>query len=178
MGPGYQDRDRDIIDYKLYKLPGFGRPFRGPQPSDLSPGRFFAAIGAAQTFGCYCPFPFPFLLQEATGLNALNLGVAGAGPKFFTGRPAFIGKANQARFVIVQVMSGRSESNSLFESKGGEVLLRRSDGVRQGAGPMYAEMMASSSKREVMAIVEETRGNWLANMKSLLEAIKVPKVLL
>lgn len=178
MGQGYQDRDFAIIDYELYTLEGFSRPLRGPRPATLAKDQFFVALGAAQTFGCYCHSPYPLLLQQALKLPVLNFGVAGAGPGFFLSRPAFIEKANEARFAIIQVMSGRSESNSLFESKGGEMLTRRHDGVSKGAAPMYQELLASEGRQRTRAIVEETRENWLANMEALLEAIKIPKILL
>lgn len=178
MGQGYQDRDFEIIDYELYKLVNFKRPFRGPKPKDLSIGQYFTAIGAAQTFGCYCPVPYPTYLQHALDLPVLNFGVAGAGPAFFVEQKNYLNRINQSRFAIIQVMSGRSESNSLFISKGGEMLTRRSDGVVKGAAPMYAELIRTSSADRVLDVVNETRDNWLNHMRLLLNRITVPKVLL
>src|SRR5690606_20333234 len=79
---GYQARDYDIVDYRMYELPGTRLWFRGPMP-DLEAGRYFTCIGAAQTFGCFCSQPFPDLLAQKLGLPSLNLGYGGAGPEFF-----------------------------------------------------------------------------------------------
>ncbi|NDY93834.1 DUF6473 family protein [Ideonella livida] len=178
MGQGYQRRDFNIIDYELYQLPGLDRPLRGPDPGPLVPGGYAVALGAAQTFGCYCPVPYPRYLQIALGMPVVNFGVAGAGPSFFLQDPAYLEVINQARFVIVQVMSGRSESNSLFSSPGGEMLTRRADGVTQGAEPMYRELLQRHPPEEVAEVVRETRANWLGHCHALLDAIRVPVVLL
>ena len=80
---GYQARDREVVDYRMTELPGTGLMFRGPLPEMLEAGSYFAAVGAAQTFGCLCEAPYPVLLAQAIGLPALNLGYGGAGPEFF-----------------------------------------------------------------------------------------------
>ncbi|MFT5483285.1 MAG: hypothetical protein ACI9GW_001942 [Halieaceae bacterium] len=177
MGQGYQDRDYELIDYQLFELDGFARPFRGPRPVNLDPGCFGICIGAAQTFGCYATQPYPKLLSNALDFPLMNLGVAGAGPSFFLRRPHFLKMINQSRFAVLQIMSGRSESNSLLESTGGEMLLRRSDQVRLGAAPAWQELLDSLSFAELDELVAETQGNWLRNMHQLLAAIKVPTIL-
>lgn len=177
MSTRYQERDYDVIDYELFPLLGFQRLFRGPRPASLNAGEYFVCIGAAQTFGCYCPKPFPTLLSERLGIPVLNMGVAGAGPAFFIRRRPFLWYANGARFAVLQVMSGRSESNSLFETDGSEMLKRRSDGKEIAASLAYGELLATLSPSEVDSVVEETRRNWIANMQKLLGLIHVPKVL-
>src|SRR5437016_3173502 len=110
---GYQERDSHILDYDLYELPGV-RPypgngrFRGPR---LASDRYIACVGAAQTFGCFCAEPFPFLLRQRLGMDALNLGYGGASPSFHASSPAIMDYINRARVVIVQILSGRSQSN-------------------------------------------------------------------
>ena len=76
MAAEYQDTDWRIADYQTFCLDpsildaGSGKPLylRGPRPSSLMPGTYFACIGAAQTFGRFCPKPYPTLLQERLGL--------------------------------------------------------------------------------------------------------------
>jgi len=177
VGQGYQDRDYELIDYELYELSGFARPFRGPQPKSLDRGTFGICVGAAQTFGCYTPQPFPQLLSEALGLPVMNMGVAGAGPSFFLRRNHFVDLINQSGFAVLQIMSGRSESNSLLESAGGEMLIRRSDSERIGAAPAWQQLLDTLSRGDLDALVAETRFNWLSNMKLLLERITVPTLL-
>jgi hypothetical protein len=177
MGTGYQKRDFDIIDYHLYHIKGFDRPFRGPQIPELEKGNYLTCLGAAQTFGCYAVKPFPLLLQENLEIPVLNFGVAGAGPLFFLNNKNYLKKINDGKFAIVQVLSGRSENNSLFESNGREMLLRLSDQKRLGAGPAYQDLINNYDSDFIRKIVDETRTNWTINMISLLKRIHVPKIL-
>ena len=194
---GYQARDNEVIDYQLYQLPGTELQFRGPQPQ-LQDGAYFSCLGAAQTFGCFCESPFPKLLSEQTGMESLNLGYGGAGPRFFNRHPELIDIVNRGKLAIVQIMSGRSEDNSKFESKGLERLRRRGDGKLMSADAAwrsilefrYAWKYFPVGKRFARAVlcrlgqatakrlVEETRSNWIDSYKQLLEDIKVPTILL
>ena len=178
MSSGYQARDEEVVDYQLWKLRGIFRELRGPAPSSIFPGKYATCVGAAQTFGCYAEQPFPTLLSSDTGLPILNFGVAGAGPSFFTDKPAFIKYINEGRFAIVQIMSARSVSNSQFISSGGETLQRRSDGVRKNASQLYQELLDTRDKALIKKVVEESRAAWVEGMIGLLDTIKVPTILL
>jgi hypothetical protein len=173
----YQERDHEIVDYELYRLPRTGHQLRGPEPASLEPGEYFTCVGAAQTFGCFCERPYPSLLSERLDLPALNLGFAGAGPRFFLQEEGLLRYVNEGRFAIVQVMSGRSEDNSLFDTGGREYLVRRSDGQRIGAEPAYRELLERESIERAEAVVEETRANWVQSFSRLLHAIEVPSIL-
>jgi hypothetical protein len=173
----YQDTDQEIIDYELFRLPGIVRRLRGPEPADLSARSYFTCVGAAQTFGRFCNGPYPWLLASDLGVSALNFGIAGAGPRFFLEREGFLSYVNKGRFAIVQVMSARSEDNSMFESSGLEYVTRRSDGTQIGAAPAYAHLLTNDTAKTVEVVVEETRANWVKSFTSLLQAIEVPKIL-
>jgi LPS sulfotransferase NodH len=176
MALGYQNRDYEIVDYEQYRLtPKFLA--RGPAPRSLEPGQYFACIGAAQTFGCFCESPYPALLHQQIGIEALNLGCAGAGPKYFLNEPRLLAFVNAAKFVIVQVMSGRSEDNSVFRSGGLEWLYRRSDGEGLSAEIAYKELLEQHDEAFVRRVLDETRANWVASFTSLLNAIQRPKIL-
>ncbi|MGF1493712.1 MAG: DUF6473 family protein [Microcoleaceae cyanobacterium] len=174
----YQQRDWEIIDYHSYYLEGTELEFRGPEPKILGNNQYFVCLGAAQTFGCFCEQPYPSLLQKWLDLPVLNLGYGGAGPYFFLKNQRLLEYINHSRFVIIQVMSGRSESNSLFESGGLEYLFRRSDGSQIGSEPAYQELLETYDENYVRLIVAETRMNWIQSYRQLLQAIKVPKILL
>lgn len=184
---GYQERDWEIVDYQSYRLGDTGLTARGPKPEGMEKGNYFACLGAAQTYGCFCEKPYPILLQENLNMPALNLGFAGAGPFFFLKHEKVLEYVNNARFAIVQVMSGRSESNSVFESDGGELLRRRSDGAKIGADAAYQQLLQEKTgwrkilfwkkKHNVEQIVAETRNNWVSNYKRLFEKITVPTIL-
>jgi hypothetical protein len=194
---GYQSRDEEVVDYQMCELPGTGLSFRGPQPVSLDAGTYFSCIGAAQTFGCFCERPFPVLLAQRYGLPALNLGYGGAGPFFFLRHPPLLRYLNRSRFVVVQVMSGRSEDNSLFQSGGLEYLVRRRDGRRFSAAAAWHSVLEGNyywnklpvgkqlarricrarGRRQAQRLVSENRRNWCRSYRQLLAAIECPKVL-
>lgn len=194
---GYQARDREIVDYQMFELGTTGLSFRGPAPASLDPGQYFACLGAAQTFGCFCDTPYPSHLARALQMPVLNLGYGGAGPEFFNRQSSLLPYINGARFVVLQVMSARSQSNSVFASDGLELLERRSDGRTLGANEAYQGLLQGSkalrslppkrlwralAKRlaipALQTVVQETRQNWLANQLELLKKIEVPVVVL
>lgn len=191
----YQRRDSAVIDYRMAALAPTGLEFRGPLPPSLEPGSYFACLGAAQTFGCFCEEPFPSLLARGLGLPALNLGVGGAGPSFFLAQPALLEIVNRARFAVVQVMSARSEGNSRLESGGLEFLRRRSDGARLGAEQAWRaeldglDLLPAARARwlrwglrrvgrlRTRRLVAETRRNWVEAYHALAGQLRVPTVL-
>lgn len=172
---GYQDRDAEIVDYRLAELDG-GLRVRGPVPR-LDDGAYFTCLGAAQTFGALVERPYPTLVAEDLGLPALNLGVAGAGPRYFVEHPVLVGHADRGRFAIIQVMSARSEDNERFRS-GGLELLTMADGSRLGAEPAYRRLIEEEDETTVRAIVDQTRQNWIMSHRSLFAMLTVPTVLL
>ena len=194
--PGYQARDYEVVDYQLYQLADTDLQFRGPEPQ-LSPGKYFSCLGAAQTLGCFTESPYPTLLENKLNTTALNLGYGGAGPRFFNRHPELVEIANRGSFAIVQIMSGRSEDNTRFESKGLEVLTRRSDGKQMSADAAwrsvlelrYAWKHLPVGKRiarricqavgaaDARRLLRETRNNWLAGYRELLDSLRVPKIL-
>lgn len=176
---GYAERDRHIIDYGLYELPGIAPyeghgMFRGPK---VASGDYIACVGAAQTFGCFCPEPYPVLLARELGIQTLNLGYGGAGPTFHNSNARLLRYINSARLVIVQMLSARSQSNSYFRTSGhARQGIRVADGRWMPAERFYYEMALSESG-ELPAIVEETRRNYVRDMRRLLHDIRSPKIL-
>jgi hypothetical protein len=182
----YQDADWKVVDYQIYCLDPdiLDRQtqttllLRGPKPAHLEKGNYFACIGAAQTFGRFCKKPYPTLLQERLGLPVLNFGRGGAGPSFFSeDNEKLLEYLNGAKFVIIQMMSGRSEGNSLFESRGLGTYVRRSDGTSIGCDQAFKELLETANPSDVKRIVAETRQNWINSYANLLTKIQVPKVL-
>jgi hypothetical protein len=178
MGQGYQTADREIVDYELVQYPGVAGYWRGPPPESLEKSSYFVCVGAAQTFGRFCRVPFPTQVSRRIRAPVLNLGQGGVGPAFFLERPKLHPLINGARFAVVQVMSGRSESNRLFDAGGKELLRRRSDGRQDTAMNLWNELIKTHDRPFVDEIVEETLENWAKNMIRLLGSIPIPKVLL
>lgn len=187
MAAEYQETDWLAVDYEPFCLDEWildrstKRPLfiRGPRPDRLDKGEYFVCLGAAQTFGRFCTHPFPSLLQERLAMPVLNVSHGGAGPAFFCGNnERLLQYLNDARFVVVQVMSGRSDGNSLFESEGVGYYRRRSDGTYLGCDQAFDELIRTAPRKVLARIVEETRQSWCASYGQLLSAIRVPKILL
>ena len=177
----YQKTDFEVVDYRLFSIkPAQSRYIyilRGPKPSILEQNNYFACLGAAYTFGRFAEKPYPILLQEKLGLPTLNLGFAGAGPSLYLNNKALIEYANNAKFVIILVMSGRSESNSLYNCGRLAGLHRKSDNKKITAFNAYQELLENYPEEYAREIVNETRNNWIANYQELLSLIKKPKIL-
>jgi hypothetical protein len=179
-GLGYQKRDFEIVDYQMYCDKETGLWLRGPQPKQLKDDQYIACLGGAQTFGCFCNKPFAELVQEALSIQVINYGVGGAGPSFFLQQEKILRSLNKAACTILQVMSGRSESNSVFDTGGLSYITRRSDGRRLGARAAYQNLLWRKmifGRKDLKRIIAETRENWIMNYKSLIEKIKSPVVL-
>jgi len=195
--PGYVLRDWEVIDYECYELAATRLWFRGPAPGPLVPGQYFSAIGAAQTFGCFCPNPYPALLSERLDLPALNLGYSGAGPAFFLRQRDLLAHINAGAFCIVQVMSARSSTNSEFDNADGLAHGRLRTGEPTTAEAVFDEAIRRDvervplPRRATVGLVKrlalalptarrlatESRQRWLADYQRLLAAITVPKIL-
>jgi hypothetical protein len=186
MAAEYQEPDWRVVDYEVFCLDSQIRDasrdlplrIRGPRPPSLAKGDYFVCLGAAQTFGRFCARPFPTILQERLSLSALNISHGGAGPSFFSrGGPRLLDYLNGARFVVIQVMSGRSEGNSLFESGGVGHYTRRSDGAQIGCDEAFEDLLRTAPRTVIARIVEETRRNWLGSYRTILDKVTVPTVL-
>jgi hypothetical protein len=185
MAAEYQDPDWRVVDYQAYCLdeaiidPSTKRALhiRGPRAAHLARGSYFACLGAAQTFGRFCDRPFANLLAERLNIPVLNISHGGAGPAFFYDSEKLLSYLNDACFVVLQVMSGRSESNSIFESDGVGFYRRRSDGREMGCDQAFAELLNTQSRATVKLIVDETRQSWIASNRKLVSRIRPPKIL-
>ena len=180
IGAFYQDTDREVIDYHEVPLPGTIMLVRAPLPKNLETGGFVCAIGAAQTFGRFVERPYLRLLGEHLGIETLNLGSAGAGPGFYAARGKAIDVMNRAQLVIVQVMSGRSVSNSYFENTNAGSL--RPWHAPKSEKPQHAiaawdAALAEKGAAFMRDLVAETRRNYIAEMKQLMGWIRPPKLL-
>lgn len=153
MGRFFQDLYYPHFDYSLAgcdRLPGW--EFRGPLPDLAKP---YFVVGAAQVFGRFCKEPIPQLLFQAIGLPVLNLAISGSGPSMFR-ESAFFDVINGAEIALVQVMSGRSESNSEFDnsSSGGARGVRMSDSRKMFFDELFAEKLSTSGRGDVVRIAD------------------------
>ena len=197
--PGYVLRDWTVVDYRCYELEGTGLWFRGPEKELPADGRYFTAIGAAQTFGCFCDEAYPEMLSAEIGMPGLNLGYPGAGPSFFAQQPRLLDYVNKGSFCVVQVMSGRSTGNALLDNPHGIGYdNRKSDGKLATTESVFQDLLSQELKKlpsfwsrrpfrkltkfvplpAVRKLMQDARSRWVADYHDLLSKIEVPTVLL
>lgn len=179
----YQNCDAEVVDYKIWRLwtPNAGFALRGPRPKTLQAGEFHTSIGAAYTFGRFAPQPYPELLGKALGLSTLNLGFAGIGPSFFNypKHQKLLRLINRSKFVTISVMSGRSQSNSRFQTEDySQVQYKLANGKVVPADFAYQQLLDNVDEATIAGLVAETRERYLKEFIQLLNSITVPKVLL
>lgn len=182
MSRTYQNEVANIIDYRLADTP-YGFPVRSPyRPNDEWLGNAISFLGAAQTFGHLVHTPFPALVGQALSLNALNLGVAGAGPEFFSANERLIEDVNKTKCCVVQVMSGRSSSNRYFKQLDNTSIgrLETPTTVREKiqGHDAFGILRKELSQEELQEVIDETLANYAASYADLCAKIQVPKILL
>jgi hypothetical protein len=176
--PDYQTRDIDICDYQEFRIRDCDVKFRGPgfDPFQAEPGSFFTCLGAAQTYGCYFDNPFPKLLEKEIGLKSLNLAVGGTGPGFYLQYPSLIEAMNRGKFVVLQAMAARHESNSRFEADGYVEFVKdriKGDSVTSAVA---WQRIIDEDFENAQKYVDEVRANWLATTRKLVEQLSVPVI--
>jgi hypothetical protein len=175
----YSKRDHEVVDYAFYRfpqLPSVG--FRGPPLSAgvLASGQYCTAIGAAQTLGVYAHAPYPALIGARTGLPCLNLATGGGTAGFFASQPALIDLANRGRFVILQVMTARTEGNSRGQPVGINFMRDRKTGAEEITEAFWLRLLAEE-RELVPQLIEESRASWRASYRDLLGKLTVPVIL-
>jgi hypothetical protein len=184
MGKKYQIQDFDIVDYQLWNHEAAPDLLRGPSPKTLysSSPRFLAFLGAAQTFGTMCRYPYPNLVSSMLGYEALNLGLGGAGPGKYLRNPGLFEWINQSQAAVIQVMAARSSPNSLMVNPpGGSMFRWRSDEPNtplRHSEELYKQLLGEKADDEIFSIISETRDNWVREYKELSSMISVPTILL
>ncbi len=176
--PRYQDRDREVVDYQEYHLPGLDMVLRGPAV-DPSTADYFSAVGAAQTHGTLVQRPFPTQIAERFGLDVLNFGYPAANPGFFARQPKIIDYINGGRFLLLQVMAARAEPNRFFGAEGYcETIRVHETGEIQPAVMAWGGLFERHTAAEVAAAVRESREAWIEDSKLFIKQIKVPIIVL
>jgi len=183
MTMNYFFESSHICEYNLYTLPGVNFTLRGPQWPLDAPTPSISFLGAAQTFGAFCKYPYANLLGEMCSSRVFNFGRGGAGGGYYLGQQAVIDYVNKTNCCVVQVMSARSSiSNSYMESPWGLATVKFKKGPLAGQSMLghiaFPRLAGVLSEREFYQTIEETRAGFVSQMIELAQLIKVPKVLL
>jgi hypothetical protein len=162
--------------------------FRGPRRA--LEGRYIAFLGGTETYGKFVERPFPALVEEATGLSCVNLGLVNGGADAFLHDAAVQEIAAGAVLTVIQVTGAQNVSNRYYA-----VHPRRNDRFLKAGRPLralYPEVdftefhfnghMLRSLKEVSPArfdrVEDELKGAWCARMAALLSCLRGPKLLL
>lgn len=171
----YSPRDQEIVDYGFYEsvnLPGMR--LRGPAIDLRTSNNYITCIGAAQTLGVYVPSPFPALLASEFDVAVWNLGVGGASPSFFLQHPELIKYVNRGKFVILQMMTARDESNDRIKPTRIASIVRD---TRRGDFTLAQNVWQRIKEEEPEKMgdyIEQSRRSWETHMRDLIDKIHVP----
>lgn len=179
---------KHALDYAPYTIGRSRIQLRGPEPLLSEP--FVAYLGGTETYGKFIARPFPELLCDRMSCAGLNLGFVNAGVDAYLHDPELIAAANRAKVVVFQITGAHTLNNRFYT-----VHPRRNDRFVKASAllqTVYREvdftditftrhllqtLLATGAERYDI-VVEELRTAWIARMRTLLERIKSPVVLL
>ena len=175
----YSQRDFEVVNYRFYELPGIPKVgFRGPELSKevLDSGNYFTVFGAAQSLGVYVEKPYPDLLAERIGLPALNLSLGGINPGYFADNDVLLQLANGGSFVVLQVMTARTEPNDRIEPIGISMVRDLKTGATDIPEAVWARVI-NEDREQLPGYIAQNLSSWHAAYTRLLSRLKVPVIL-
>ena len=108
----YEVLGAGALDYAPCRYDGSRILFRGPLRRLDQP--YVAFLGGTDTYGKFIEAPFPALLENTTGINCVNFGVANAGVDVFLSDNFLRNAANSARVTVLQVVGAQNLSNRFY----------------------------------------------------------------
>lgn len=170
------DYDHQVldIDIKTKRLEDT-QLLRGPLPSkdDILSGNYFVTIGSAHTFGRFSNKTYGQYISEKINIPCLNAGVSDASPHIFC-RPEWLKYINKAKFVIIQMLSGRTGDNHIFY--GGNIAKRKSHGACKKIDKMLSIILKEAGGKFVKRLIKESKEDFINQYIQLKKAITVPKI--
>lgn len=162
--------------------------FRGPKRSLDQP--YCAVVGGTETYGKFVPKPFPALIEEATGLQMVNLGCVNAGIDVFLNDVSLMDVVAGAKVSIFQALGAHNMSNRFYV-----VHPRRNDRFLRASAMLKAlypgvdftefhftrhmlSVLKQKSPSAFEIVVAELQMAWQARMRKLAGRIPGDKILL
>lgn len=176
------------IDYAPCRYGSSKIRFRGP--ARRVRGEYMAFIGGTETFGRFIETPYPALLEETTGLPAINLGCQNAGIDAFISSPELIDICSMAQVTVIQILGAPNMSNRLYtvDPRHNNRFLRASKKFKE----IFPEVdftefdrtdhlltaLAQIGPDRLPLVRQELQSAWVARMRTLLSQIDGKKILL
>lgn len=184
----YAISQADRVEYAPCRYGASKLTFRGPKTA--MDKEYLVAMGATETFGRFVERPFCDRLKDSLKMPVINLGCQNAGIDAFFHDPDVMSLAKGARLTILQVMGAANMSNRLYR-----VHPRRNDrflGPSATLKTLYHEVdftdfsftrhmlttLFMISPERFAVVQEELRQAWRARMRSVLQTIDAPVLLL
>lgn len=162
--------------------------FRGPERSLDQP--YVACIGGEDTFGRFVDNPFPAVLQQRLDRPCINFGSLFCGAEALLQDDELVHLANAAEICVLQLPGLTGHSNRFYR-----VHPRRNDrfvAPTPELVALYPEVdfteihfvrhllsrLQGRQDARFQSVVEELRQSWLCNLRSFLQQITSPIVLL
>ncbi|MBL3594376.1 hypothetical protein JMM63_02100 [Rhodovulum sulfidophilum] len=162
--------------------------FRGPRRPLEQP--YCAAVGGTETYGKFVPKPYPALIEEATGLQMVNLGCINAGLDVFLNDASLMDVVAGAQVTIFQALGAHNMSNRFYV-----VHPRRNDRFLRASAMLKAlypgvdftefhftrhmlSVLKQKSPSSFEIVVAELQMAWQARMRKLAGRVPGDKILL
>lgn len=179
-GGPYQLRDWTILDYNIHKYSFIDRYYRGQR--NFKSNAYFVVLGSAASFGATSSITYSELISLRHGIHCVNLGQAGAGFEFYLSNmnAEFSKVLDNAEFVIIEIMSPRSLSNSRFKLSDG---LASAFDMQDGGKlvrplELYNRMINDGAWDMFYQYMAENNAIYLSQMQETLARLRVPSFLL
>ncbi|MGB0960633.1 MAG: DUF6473 family protein [Halocynthiibacter sp.] len=173
----YEQLRREALNYYPCHYAGSKQVFRGPKKHLVSP--YLAFIGSSEIYGKFVPDPFPSLIEQRAGINAVNFGALNAGIDVFLNDHAIMEAASGATVKVLQVMGAHNMSNRYYRvhPRRNDRFLRASKALKaiysdvdftefSFTKHMLTTLKACSAERFEL-VRDELRAAWLARMRTL-----------
>lgn len=161
---------------------------RGPKRD--AEGEYLAFLGDSETYGRFVEWPFPALVEQATGQVCLNLGAVNVGLDSYLHDPDLIALARAADAAVVQVMGAQNLTNRFYK-----VHPRRNDRFLAPTAELRAifpevdfteinfnrhllNALHRVSPERFKVVAQELKALWVARMQRLVEKIDQRALLL
>lgn len=162
--------------------------FRGPKRGLQGP--YVTFLGGIETYGKFVQLPYPNLVEQATRLKCVNLGLSNVGLDVYLRDQSLLDICSGGVVTVLQVVGALNVSNKFFS-----VHPRRNDRFISAAEPLrdlYPEVdftEFSFTRHLLLALLHqdaarfgqverELKAAWKSRMVQLMEEIKGPVILL
>ncbi len=180
--------DRKEFSFPTQRIGGARLPIR-PLPKTLQRD-YVVFLGSDDTYGCHLSYPFTDLIEDATGIQTVNLGCVGARIDAFQQNEGILEMCRGARLVFIEALGAEAMSNRLYrvDVRNNQRLIRVTkylkalyEGVDFSGIETVGElltMLAQLSEEKLYFVRLELHMAWVARMKRLIKQIGVPVILL